>query len=167
MDEEDFKKTCIKEKKKRGEIHQPFYGTWPIDMELRQFFLFFFFFLSTYDWLLSLLSVCVHMCLYTHMNMYISIYIYIHIHLYIYIYTIIYIHIYIYIYIYMQRYCLCAVSIVCDSSKSQSGSQDTVIEPLMFIVIVSLTFIVSHNRQQRKTQRISRYSHGASPIDVC
>jgi len=27
MDEEGFKKTCIKEKKKRGGIHQPFYGT--------------------------------------------------------------------------------------------------------------------------------------------
>jgi len=25
--EEGFKKTCIKEKKKRGDIHQPFYGT--------------------------------------------------------------------------------------------------------------------------------------------
>jgi len=28
MDEEDFKKTCIREKRKRGDIHQPFYGTW-------------------------------------------------------------------------------------------------------------------------------------------
>ena len=28
MDEEGTKKTCIKEKKKRGDIHQPFYGTW-------------------------------------------------------------------------------------------------------------------------------------------
>ena len=27
MDEEGFQKTCIKEKKKRGDIHQPFYGT--------------------------------------------------------------------------------------------------------------------------------------------
>jgi len=27
MDEEGFKKTCIREKKKRGDIHQPFYGT--------------------------------------------------------------------------------------------------------------------------------------------
>jgi len=28
MVEESFKKTCIREKKKRGDIHQPFYGTW-------------------------------------------------------------------------------------------------------------------------------------------
>ena len=28
MDEEGFKKTCIREKKKRGGVHQPFYGTW-------------------------------------------------------------------------------------------------------------------------------------------
>jgi len=28
MDEEGFKKTCIKDKKKRGDIHQPLYGTW-------------------------------------------------------------------------------------------------------------------------------------------
>ena len=27
MDEEGFKKACIREKKKRGDIHQPFYGT--------------------------------------------------------------------------------------------------------------------------------------------
>jgi len=27
MDEEGFKKTFIREKKKRGDIHQPFYGT--------------------------------------------------------------------------------------------------------------------------------------------
>jgi len=27
MDEENVKKTCIREKKKRGDIHQPFYGT--------------------------------------------------------------------------------------------------------------------------------------------
>jgi len=32
MDEESFKKTCIKEKKKRGDIHQPFYGTWVADL---------------------------------------------------------------------------------------------------------------------------------------
>jgi len=36
MDEEGFKKTCIKEKKKRGGIHQPFYGTWVADSMLRQ-----------------------------------------------------------------------------------------------------------------------------------
>jgi len=34
MDEEDFKKTCIKENKKRGGIHQPFYGTWVADFML-------------------------------------------------------------------------------------------------------------------------------------
>ena len=28
MDEESFRKTCIKEKRKRGGTHQPFYGTW-------------------------------------------------------------------------------------------------------------------------------------------
>jgi len=28
MDEEGFKKTCIKEKEKRGGIHQLLYGTW-------------------------------------------------------------------------------------------------------------------------------------------
>jgi len=32
MDEEGFKKTCTKEKKKRGDIHQPLYG----DIMLRQ-----------------------------------------------------------------------------------------------------------------------------------
>jgi len=31
MDKEGFKKTCIKEKKKRGDIHQPLYGTWVED----------------------------------------------------------------------------------------------------------------------------------------
>ena len=36
MDEEGFKKTCIKEKEKRGGIHQPFYGTWVADFMLRQ-----------------------------------------------------------------------------------------------------------------------------------
>jgi len=36
MDEEVFKKTCIKEKKKRGGIHQPLYGTWVADFMLRQ-----------------------------------------------------------------------------------------------------------------------------------
>ena len=36
MDEEGFKKTCIKEKKKRGGIHQPFYGTWVADFTLRK-----------------------------------------------------------------------------------------------------------------------------------
>jgi len=36
MDEEGFKKTCIKEKKKGGGIHQPFYGTWVADFMLRQ-----------------------------------------------------------------------------------------------------------------------------------
>ena len=38
MDEEDFKKTCTREnlKKKRGDIHQPFYGTWVADFMLRQ-----------------------------------------------------------------------------------------------------------------------------------
>jgi len=36
MDEEGFKKTCIKEKEKRGEIHQPVYGTWVADFMLRQ-----------------------------------------------------------------------------------------------------------------------------------
>jgi len=35
MDEEGFKKTCIKEKK-RGGIHQPFYCTWIADFMLRQ-----------------------------------------------------------------------------------------------------------------------------------
>jgi len=36
MDEEGFKKTCIKENGKRGGIHQPFYGTWAVDFMLRQ-----------------------------------------------------------------------------------------------------------------------------------
>jgi len=36
MDEEGFKKTCIKGKKKRGGIHQPFYGIWVADFMLRQ-----------------------------------------------------------------------------------------------------------------------------------
>jgi len=36
IDEEGFKKTCIKEKKRRGDIHQPFYGTWVADFMLRQ-----------------------------------------------------------------------------------------------------------------------------------
>jgi len=35
-DEEGFKQTCIREKKKRGDIHQPFYGTWVADFMLRQ-----------------------------------------------------------------------------------------------------------------------------------
>ena len=36
MDEESFKRTCIREKKKRGDIYQPFYGTWVADLMLRQ-----------------------------------------------------------------------------------------------------------------------------------
>ena len=36
MDEEGFKKTCIKERKKRGGIHQPFYSTWVADFMLRR-----------------------------------------------------------------------------------------------------------------------------------
>ena len=36
MDEEGLKKTCIKEKKNRGGIHQPLYGTWVADFMLRQ-----------------------------------------------------------------------------------------------------------------------------------
>jgi len=36
MDEEGLKKTCIREKEKRGDIHQPFYGTWVADFMLRQ-----------------------------------------------------------------------------------------------------------------------------------
>ena len=36
MDEEGFKNTCIKEEKKGGDIHQPFYGTWVSDFILRQ-----------------------------------------------------------------------------------------------------------------------------------
>jgi len=34
MDEERFKKTCIKEKKKKGGIHQPLYGTWVANFKL-------------------------------------------------------------------------------------------------------------------------------------
>jgi len=36
MDEEGFKKTCIKEKTKRGGIHQTLYCTWVVDFMLRQ-----------------------------------------------------------------------------------------------------------------------------------
>ena len=36
MDEQSFKKTCIREKEKRGDIHQPFYGTWVADFMLRE-----------------------------------------------------------------------------------------------------------------------------------
>jgi len=36
MDGEGFKYTCIKEKEKRGGIHQPLYGTWMADFMLRQ-----------------------------------------------------------------------------------------------------------------------------------
>jgi len=36
MDEEGFEKTCIKDKTKRGGIHQPLYGTWVADFMLRQ-----------------------------------------------------------------------------------------------------------------------------------
>jgi len=36
MDDEGFKKTCIREKKKWRDIHQPFYGTWVADFMLRQ-----------------------------------------------------------------------------------------------------------------------------------
>jgi len=36
MDEEGFKKTCIREKTKRGDLQQPFYGTWVADFMLRQ-----------------------------------------------------------------------------------------------------------------------------------
>ena len=36
MDEEGFKQTCIRENDKRGDIHQPFYGTWVVDFMLRQ-----------------------------------------------------------------------------------------------------------------------------------
>ena len=36
MDEEGFKETCMKEKKERVGIHQPFYGTWVADFMLRQ-----------------------------------------------------------------------------------------------------------------------------------
>ena len=36
MDDEGFKKTCIREKKKRGDIYQPSCGTWVADFMLRQ-----------------------------------------------------------------------------------------------------------------------------------
>jgi len=36
MDEEGCKNTCIKEKEKRGGIHQPLYSTWVADFILRQ-----------------------------------------------------------------------------------------------------------------------------------
>jgi len=36
MDEEGFKKTCIREEKNRGDIHQPFYGTWVADFMQKQ-----------------------------------------------------------------------------------------------------------------------------------
>jgi hypothetical protein len=36
MDEESFKKNCIKEKEKRGGTHQSFCGTWGLDFMLRQ-----------------------------------------------------------------------------------------------------------------------------------
>ena len=36
MDEEGFKKTYNREGKKRGDILQPFYGTWVADFMLRQ-----------------------------------------------------------------------------------------------------------------------------------
>jgi hypothetical protein len=36
MDEESFKKTCIKEKQKEGGIDQPFYGTWVANFMPRQ-----------------------------------------------------------------------------------------------------------------------------------
>jgi len=36
MDEEGLKKTCTREKKKRGDIHQPFYSTWVVEFMLRQ-----------------------------------------------------------------------------------------------------------------------------------
>ena len=36
MDEEGFKKICIREKEKWGDIHQPFYGTLAADFMLRQ-----------------------------------------------------------------------------------------------------------------------------------
>jgi len=36
MDEESFKKTCIKEQEKRGDTHQPFYSTWVAGFMLRQ-----------------------------------------------------------------------------------------------------------------------------------
>ena len=36
MDEERFKKTCMKDMGKRGGIHQSLYGTWVADFMLRQ-----------------------------------------------------------------------------------------------------------------------------------
>jgi len=36
MDEEGLQKTGIRKKKKRGDIHQPFYGTWVAGFMLRQ-----------------------------------------------------------------------------------------------------------------------------------
>jgi len=36
MDEEGFKRTCIKEKEKRGGIHQPLYSTWTAEFMQRQ-----------------------------------------------------------------------------------------------------------------------------------
>jgi len=36
MDAKGFKETCIKEKKRKGDIHQPFYGTWVADFMQRQ-----------------------------------------------------------------------------------------------------------------------------------
>ena len=36
IDEEGFKKTCIKEKKKGGGTHQPFYDIWVADFMRRQ-----------------------------------------------------------------------------------------------------------------------------------
>jgi len=36
MDEESFKKPCIKENGKGEGIQQPFYGTWVVDFMLRQ-----------------------------------------------------------------------------------------------------------------------------------
>jgi len=36
MDEEGFKKTCIKEKGKRGGTHKSFYGKWAADFMLRR-----------------------------------------------------------------------------------------------------------------------------------
>ena len=36
MDAEGFKKTCIKENRKRGGIRQPLYSTWAVDFMLRQ-----------------------------------------------------------------------------------------------------------------------------------
>jgi len=36
IDEESFKKVCIKEKGKRGGIHQPLHSTWAADFMMRQ-----------------------------------------------------------------------------------------------------------------------------------